>query len=141
MTISPCCAYWTILRAISEIAVAISVSVPPLKPISAAKARPRCLASTMSASELIRTLTSSGTSRPPFCPLLQVSQSLFEVQRRGHVFQRQPELNHRKCDLRLNADDHRLRAAKFHHIGDHAHRPGGERIHHIQHRDVDDHPP
>src|SRR3954469_21517736 len=57
---SPLRAYWTMLRATSEIAVAISVWSVEEKPISRASARPARRAATRSGSALMGTRISSG---------------------------------------------------------------------------------
>src|SRR5207249_5346216 len=59
-TISPVAAYSMMLRASSEIAVAITVRSLPANPSAAARARPRCRAVTMSAEELIGTTLWAG---------------------------------------------------------------------------------
>src|SRR5437773_9636016 len=43
---------------------------------------------------------------------VQVRETLLQVERRRHSFERQPELDHRKGDLRLNPDDHGLGPAQ-----------------------------
>src|SRR5262252_4899412 len=96
-------------------AVAIRVASPEVKPSSVAKALPFCLARTMSWSELminrifsIRRFGSLSAHVPEL--LVQISQALFQVQRRCYAFQLQPELDHCKGHFRLNPDDYRIRA-------------------------------
>src|SRR5206468_1427979 len=115
MTISPVCAYSMIFRAISEIAVAINVSVPPLNPISAAKARPFCRATTISLSEFIGTRISFCNLGLPLDSLFQVSESFFEVKGRCDVFKREAQLDHGKSHFRLYADDDGFGAPELHH--------------------------
>ena len=50
--------------------------------------------------------------------LRQISKTLFQVQRRGHPFESEPQLNHGKRHLRLNANNHRFRSAEPYHVGD-----------------------
>jgi hypothetical protein len=68
----------------------------------------------------------------------EVRESLLEVEGGRDAFEREPELDHRKGDLRLDADDDRFRAAQPNHVRHIAERPGGEGIDHVQRGDVDD---
>src|SRR6476661_11202142 len=111
-TISPFRAYSTILRATSEIAVAMTVRSLPLNPAFAASCRPSSRAVTMSAPELTGTRTSSFTGTFPFGSLVQQGQTFFEIQRGLHFTQCQAQLHHGKSDLRLDADDRRLGTAQ-----------------------------
>src|SRR5438445_10832056 len=131
-------------RASSEIAVATTARSVADSPHCAASSRPFWRAVTMSTSEPTATRTSTGiaaaftpgrSSRPA-----EVRESLLEVQRGRHAFEREPELDHRERDLRLDADDDRLRAAQPNHVSHIAKGPGGERIDHVQRRDNDDDP-
>src|SRR6185295_12251202 len=106
-TTSPSLAYSTMLRATSEIAVAMIVRLLLENPACAARARPCCRAETISVDDCIRTRISR--SMRVLEPLVQERQTFFEVERSGHVLQSEPELHHRQRHLRLNADDHRLR--------------------------------
>src|SRR6266446_2933682 len=139
---SPFCAYMTILRASSEIAVAIKVASVAAKPMVAAMVLPCCRARTMSTSERMPTRISCGTDRLLGIAgrtLMQVRESFLQIERGSHPFHGQAKLHHGKCDLRLYANDHGIRAAQAYHIRDVAQCPRGERIHHVQCGDVDDH--
>src|SRR5439155_1045002 len=141
-TISPRFAYSTMLRASSEIAVAIRTRLLFGKPSSEARARPRCRAVRISTSEPMGTRVSSPT-RPlstfvPLDLLIQEREPLLQVERRCHPLQREPQLHHREGDLGLEADDHGLCPAQADHVGDVAQHTGGEGIHHVERRHVDD---
>src|SRR2546422_2209967 len=69
---------------------------------------------------------------------VEKGQALLQVQGRAHSFQGQAQLNHRKGDIRLDADDDRLRPAQFQHVGNAAQRAGGEGVDDVQNGDVDD---
>src|SRR5690348_10054901 len=130
------------LRAISEIAVASSVRSVLEKPSAAPILRASWRAVTTSASVRIATRISSATDvRLLVVELaLEERQALLEVERRVHVLEVHPELDHRERDLRLDADDHGLRAAQPGHVRDPAQRARDERVHHVQRGDVDDDP-
>src|SRR5689334_11495791 len=115
--ISPRRAYSTILRATSEMAVAIMVSSLPEKPNCSASARPCCRAVTISASELMEMCRSTDATRPTLGLLVEVDQAFFQVQSGGNSFQHESELNHGKGHIRRNADDNGFRAAQFEHMG------------------------
>src|SRR4051794_3898723 len=101
------------LRATSEIAVAMIVRSLPEKPARAARSRPFCRAATMSPSRLMGTQVSSCATGGIFAfPGGQQLQTLLEIERGGDVVERQSELGHGDCHVRLDADDHRLRAAQ-----------------------------
>src|SRR5467141_2039249 len=119
--ISPFLAYIRMLRAISEIAAAMTVCSPLENPATAANARPCCLASTTSTSAA-----------------MEEGEALFEVQHRGDAFQREPELHHGERHVRLNSHDHRLGAAQAGHVRDVAQRPHRERVHDVERGDVHD---
>src|SRR5207244_1153815 len=111
------------LRAISEIAAAMTVWSPLENPASAARSRPRCRAVTTSVSAAIGISSSSATVDPSraaldaeLCLAVEEQQSFLEVQSRGDALEGEPELHHRKRDLGLNPDDHRLRAAQPCHV-------------------------
>src|SRR3989449_10742964 len=83
------------LRAISEIAAAITVWSPLEKPASAARSRPRCRAVTTSVSAVIGIRRSSATvdaSRPTLDAelrlLVEEQQAFLEIQRRGRSEER-----------------------------------------------------
>src|SRR5437667_2952250 len=146
--ISPFLAYIRMLRAISEMAAAITVCSPLVNPATAAKARPCCLASTTSTSAPIDSRSSSptgarllgfGVERPFFGAAIEEGETYFEVQHGRDAFQRQAELHHREGDVGLNAHDDRLGAAQAGHVRDIAQRAHGERIHDVERGDVDDH--
>src|SRR5947208_2457711 len=123
------------LRAISEIAVAIIVTSVSEKPSWRASSCPAWRAVTMSSELLTSTTKSVGTVAPDrrsarFQLPIQQRETFFEVQRCIHVVEHQPELDHCEGHLRLQPDDHGVRAAQPGHVGDRAARPGGERITH-----------
>src|SRR5881628_3137007 len=145
---SPRLAYMRMLRAISDIAAAITVWSPLENPASAARSRPRCRAVTTSTSAAIGISWSSATLDPSRAPLdaelrlpVKERQTLLEIERGRDALQRQAELHHRERNLGLDPDDHGFRPAQPRHVGDVAQGPDRERIHHVERRDVDDHPP
>src|SRR6267378_8172787 len=90
--ISPFLAYMRMLRAISEIAAAMTVCSPLENPATAANARPCCLASTTSTSAAIGRRSSSptlarplgfGLERALFGAAVQEGEAFFEVQHGG----------------------------------------------------------
>src|SRR5260370_7998572 len=99
-------------RANSEIAVASRVASPDEKPSWAASERPFWRATTISWSELILTRISSSTfanlSRVALELLIQIRQTLFEIQRSGNVFQPESQLHHAKATSRLDSYNHRF---------------------------------
>src|SRR5262245_62832132 len=108
------------LRATSDIAVASSVWSVLVSSRSEAIARARCRAMTTSASDSIGITDScsSATVAGLLPGPQQQREPLLEVQRGEHVLERHPELHHREGDLRLDADDDRLRAAQPRHARD-----------------------
>src|SRR5438093_10951667 len=145
---SPRLAYMRMLRAISDIAAAITVWSPLENPASAARSRPRCRAVTTSTSAAIGISRSSATLDPSRSPLdaelhlpVEERQTLLEIERGRDALERQAELHHRERNLGLNPDDHGFRPPQPRHVGDVAQRPDRERIHHVERRDVDDHAP
>src|SRR3982074_1643155 len=101
--ISPFLAYIRMLRAISEMAAAMTVCSPLENPATAAKARPCCLASTTSTSAAIdRRRASPTVARSPgfgleealFGATIEEGEAFFEVQHGRDAFQRQAELHH-----------------------------------------------
>src|SRR5574341_8697 len=145
--ISPFLAYIRMLRAISEIAAAMTVCSPLENPATAANARPCCRASTTSTSAAIDRRSSSptgGAARLPwlgferafFGAAIQEGEALLEVQHGRDALERQAELHHRERDVGLDADDHRLGAAQPRHVRDVAQRADRERVHHVECRDV-----
>src|SRR5258705_1827456 len=146
---SPRFAYIRMLRAISEIAAAMTVWSPPEKPSSAANSRPVWRAWTMSVSAAMRQRRSSATvdaSMPwtivdaPVPLEIEKCEALFEVEGGGDAFEGEPELHHGEGDLGLNADDHRFCATQPRHVGDVPQRADGERVHHVERRHVHDYP-
>src|SRR5689334_6163981 len=127
------------LRAISEMAVAMIVRSLPEKPTAIASSRPfwRAVTTSPSRSTAIR-VSSSGTVATWREERGEQVEPLLEVQRRCHVLERQAQLDHRESDAGLDADDDRLGAAQSRGLGDAAQRARGERIHHVERRDVDD---
>src|SRR6058998_2841557 len=120
------------LRAISEMAAAMTVWSPLENPASAASSRPFCRALTTSTSAVIGTSSSSATGVTPLDALaalpglpIQEGEPLLEVERGRDPLERQAELHHRESDLGLDADDHRLSAAQPSHVRDVAQREIG----------------
>src|SRR2546425_8039028 len=145
---SPPLAYRRMLRAIPEVAAAITVWSPLETPAPPARPRPRCRAVTTSTSAAIGISSSSATVNASRSPLdaelrlpIQERQTLLEIERGRDALERQAELHHRERDLGLNPDDHRFRAAQPCHVGDVAQGPDGERVHHVEGRHVDNHAP
>src|SRR5438445_10075118 len=146
--ISPRLAYIRMLRAISEMAAAMTVCSPLEKPATAANARPCCRASTTSTSAAIDRRSSSppavrllgfGFEGAFFGPASQEGQTFLEVEHRRNTFERQTELHHREGNVGLDADDHRFGAAQPRHVRDIAQRAHRERVHDVECGDVDDH--
>src|ERR1044072_591741 len=99
------------LRASSEIAVAIIVTSVVPKPYRSASDRPMLRAATTSASERITTHTSSTGMRDTGSPgSVEMCEALLQVEDGRHAVEAQPELDHRERDLGLDADDARPRA-------------------------------
>src|SRR2546421_8059311 len=106
MAISPRLAYIRMLRAISEMAAAITVWSPLENPASAARSRPRWRAVTTSTSAVI----GMGNSSPPgdTSPAagdtelgldVEGRQAPLHIERGRHALERQPPLHHRARDL------------------------------------------
>src|SRR6267378_4649834 len=136
------------LRAISEMAAAITVWSPLENPASAARSRPRWRAVTTSTSAAIGISSSSATvdaSRAALDAelrlLVEEEEAFLEIQGGGHTFEREAELHHREGDLGLNPDDHRFRTAQPRHVRDVPQRTDGERVHYVERGNVDDHAP
>src|SRR5882724_11961250 len=139
------------LRVSSEMAAAITVWSPLENPASAARSRPRCRAVTTSTSAVIGISSSSATieaSRSARSALdaelrlvVEEQEAFLEIQRGGHALECETELDHGERDLGLNPDDHGFRAPQPRHVRDVPQRAHGERVHHVERRDVDDHAP
>src|SRR5919197_4627209 len=97
------------LRATSEIAVAISVRSVAENATCEASERPSARAVTTSASELIGTRTSAFTVARLLSQPSEQGQALLEVQGCVDAFEVEPELDHGERHLGLDADDHGLR--------------------------------
>src|SRR5467141_4073209 len=145
---SPFLAYIRMLRAISEMAAAMTVCSPLENPATAANARPCCRASTTSTSAAIDRRSSSPTAarfsrfglyEPLFRAAIEKGEAFFEVQHGRDALQRQAELHHGERHVGLNPDDDRLGAAQAGHVRDVAQRAHGERVHDVECGDVDDH--
>src|SRR5439155_24576950 len=136
---SPRPAYFEMLRATSEIAVAIMVTSVSEKVRRVASSRPAWRAVTMSSALSIRTTVSSAVMRTSArVTATEEVEALFEVERGVDVFERHAQLHHRERDLGLDADHHRLGAPQIGHVRDRAQRPRGEGVHDVDRRDVDD---
>src|SRR3989441_1652334 len=145
--ISPRLAYIRMLRAISEMAAAMTVCSPLEKPATAANARPCCRASTTSTSAAIGRRSSSPTAARLFRfgferaflgAATEERESLFEVQHGGDALQRQTQLHHRERDVGLDAHDHCFGAPQPRHVRDVAQRTHRERVHDVERGDIDD---
>src|SRR2546427_9087513 len=129
-------------RASSEIAVATTARSVEGKPHWDANPRPFWRAETMSASESIATRTSSAMSANlisgtlPLPLSIKVGKTLFEIQRRRDPLEREPQLDHREGDLRLDPDDVGLRSTQPDHVRDVTQGPGRERVDNVERRDV-----
>src|SRR6266851_10511846 len=101
------------LRAISEIAVAMIVRSVPANPIRDAISRPFMRAVTTSPSRSIGTRVSSGaTIAAPALSGREQFHALLKVERRGDIVQCQAQLHHGERDVGLDPDDHGLGAAQ-----------------------------
>src|SRR5256885_10267959 len=104
------------LRASSEIAVAITARSVVGKPHWDASSRPFWRAETMSASESMGTRTSSAMSANLMVVALRlavkVREALFQVQRGRHALEREPELDHRQGHLPLDPHADALHATQ-----------------------------
>src|ERR687894_186883 len=138
MTISPWPTCITMLRASSEIAVAMSVGSGRENPSRCASARPSARAVTRSASAAISTRISPLSVAMASRPAVEQGQGLVQVQggpQRLHV---EPELDHGDGDVRLDAYEHGLRSAQPGGDRDLAQRPRHEGVDDLQRRDVHD---
>src|SRR5919201_4449382 len=127
------------LRAISEIASAMIVWSVVENPMALASSRPFCRAVTMSVSRSMGTCTSPDTMTAPFGKASDVIETLFEIERRDHALETEPELHHREGDLGLDADHNRVGAAQLRGIYDCPKGPRGEGVEYVEGRDVNDH--
>src|SRR5829696_4867111 len=116
----PVPAWMRMLRAASEIAVAIRVASVREKPSSLASARPSARAGTTSSSEAIAIVTS------PFCDMaasrsvVEQGECFLEIERGLERRQVELELHHRDGDVGLDPDDHGVRATQLRGQGDRA---------------------
>src|SRR6267154_5116474 len=129
------------VRAISEMAAAMTVCSPLENPATAASARPCCRASTTSTSAAIDRRSSSPTLARPlgfgfeaalFGPAMQEREAFFQVEHRRDALERQAELHHGERHVGLNPHDDRLGAAEARHVRDVTQRPYCERVHHVE---------
>src|SRR5689334_23295919 len=110
------------LRAISEIAVAILVRSEPPKPSSVANERPVCRANTMSAAELIETCVSRSICvtcsifKYSLLQSVQMRQALFHIRRGLHALQIQTQLHHHTGNIGVDTDYDRFCSALFEHV-------------------------
>src|SRR5437763_16160691 len=109
--ISPRLAYMRMLRAISEMAAAMTVWSPLENPASAASSRPFCRALTTSTSDVIGTSSSSATGAPslfvdalPALPI-QKGEPLLEVAGGRDALDRPAEPQQREGRPAPDADD------------------------------------
>src|SRR5712692_4005177 len=149
--ISPVLAYSRMLRASSEMAVAITVKSLPSKPNRAARARPSWRAATMSAADRMGTVITDrpmsspgpassalGMRRAGVLQVVEVGEPLLEVEGGGDVLKGEAELDHGKGHLGLDSHDHGLGAPQPDHVGDGPQRANGEGIHHVKDGNVHD---
>src|SRR3954468_1219764 len=124
---SPRVAYVVMLRATSEIAVASSVwsVLESSRPAAGARARWRPVTTSASDSMAIR-LSLSAATVGQLHSGLQQREPFLEVERRLHVLEAHPELDHGERHLGLDADDHGRGAAQPGHHRDAAQRTGHE---------------
>src|SRR6266542_5215606 len=129
------------LRAISEMAVATSVCSVMERPCAAASSRPFWRAVTMSPSCSMATRVSPtiAGALPP--RLADEREALLQVERRRDAVEREPELDHREGDLRLDPHHHRARAAQPRGVRDAAQGAWRDRVEDVERHDVDDHGP
>src|ERR1700724_2389771 len=120
------------LRASSEIAVAMSVASLTEKPVCSAITRPCWRAVTTSLSDVIGICVSAAKAPAPLVDvpgfLLQIRQAFLQIEGSGNVLERQSELHHRKGDLRLDADNDGRGTAQAAHVRDLQQGAGGKRI-------------
>src|SRR5262245_55806014 len=88
----------------------------------------------------MRTRT-SGSMSAILEALVEEGEAFLQIERGGHVLQRESELDHRERDLGLNADDDGVGAAKFRHVRDGTQGARRERVEHVEGGDVDDDAP
>src|SRR5687767_3832182 len=87
------------LRASSEMAVAISVASVPEKPNRPASSRPFWRAKTRSESDPMEMRSSSTTVACLLAQSVQERQALFQVERGADTLQSEPHLHDGECDL------------------------------------------
>src|SRR6185436_1616781 len=102
MATSPRLAYMRMLRAISEMAAAMTVWSPSENPALAASSRPFCLTVTMSTSAATGRSDSSGTLESLLDIPFEEGQAFLQVERRRHPFQGEAQLHHREGDFGLD---------------------------------------
>src|SRR5579859_7512792 len=94
------------LRAISEMAVAMMVRSLPVKPMRDARSRPFWRAAMMSPSwEMCTSVSSCATLRAFAHAAGQELQALLQIERSGDVLEREAELDHRDRHIGQNPDD------------------------------------
>src|SRR5438105_9960165 len=116
-SISPRPAYSTMLRAISEMAVATTVRSLPVKPTCSASSRPRCRAVRMSCSDPIGRRSSSLIGRP-FPALLEKCQPFLQVEAGGHAVEPEAQLDHGERNVRFEPHDDGVRSPQPSHLSD-----------------------
>src|SRR5919106_1435499 len=139
MVTRPSRAWVRMLRATSEIAVAMSVASVLEKPSSRARRLPSARATTMSRSEAMGTRTSSSIAFP-LSPPPEECQPFLQIERGVHPFQGQPQLNQGESHLRLDSDNHRFRPLQLGHQGHGAEGTRYERVHDVEGGNVENHP-
>src|SRR5690349_21633627 len=130
------------LRAISEIAVAMRVRSLPEKPMCWASSRPFCRASTMSLSRAMTTFAISAvTGRLVVRAQAQAGAAFIEVERRGNAVKREAELDHGEGDVGLDADDYGVGTAQPSGLRDAAKRARRKGVHDVERADIDHNAP
>src|SRR5258708_37265712 len=100
------------LRAISEIAAAITVWSPALKPTCAASSRPCCRALTTSTSDPMVMASSSDMIAARLDLAVEEHEAFLKVQCGRQPLEPKTELEHGEAYLGLHAHDHRLAPAR-----------------------------
>src|SRR5215203_766824 len=139
-TISPRPTCTTMLRATSEMAVAIRVGSGRGKPSRSAMARPSDRAATRSASELMETRTSSSILCVPPGQAIEQRYRRIQVECNAERLQVQMELHDRDRHIRLDADDDGLGAAQLRREDDASHGSGHEGVDDLERGNVDHYP-
>src|SRR5215207_1940675 len=140
ITISPRPTWLTMLRAISETAVAMRVASVGENPRSSASARASARAGTMSASDAIGTRASSPILGSLRREAGERVEALVEIEGGHEGMEIEIEVDHRDRHVGLDPDDHGGRAPQARGRGEGAERSRDEGVDDVQRADVDDQP-